>query len=289
LGRVEEQSGNYAKAEEHFRQALKDVREGDEQAARIRLSLGRLLLRERIPGATPRPKAPEKEPEKDAAQTDEKVSSFFPLEGLVAVAVIGQVPQTEDDDSPEGQARLKEAIDLARQLLSAKDKRVQAQGHMLLGEALSRQGQRTEGLREYVKGLEILYPEAQLSKMLDEHPAFSVPDAAQRLNPLLAEKLYGIGLHFFHLKRYAEAEEQFRQAISFFDKDARYYYFLGMAQVAQGSRAKRDAAYHAWEQASRLEANSRPSTREVNAALERIQGNRRTLLDSYRAKSAGTQ
>ena len=121
----------------------------------------------------------------------------------------------------------------------------------------------------------MLYPAAQVNKMLEEHPAFQVPDALARAHPLLAEKHYGVGLHLFYEKKHADAEAQFRQAIAYFDKDARYYYFLGLAQLEQKTRTKRDAAYYAWEQASRLEANGRPRSDEVNRAVERVQGARR--------------
>lgn len=292
LGRIEEDAGNYAKAELFFRQALKSANPDDEQTARIRLRLGRLLLKERMPGAAPAaPPAPEPKVEekevREEAPTPVKVSMVHPLSGLIAAAVISQPASGEDEESPEVQARVKESMELARQLLDSKDKGIRAQGHMLLGEALSRVGQRTEGLREYAKGLELLYPDAQISRLIAEHPAFSVPDALQRANPLLAEKHYGIGLHLYHQQRWSDAEAQFRQAISYYDKDARYYYFLGLTELEQGSVAKRDAAFHAWEQASRLEANSRPTSREVNVALERIQGDRRAFLNNYRVKSAG--
>src|SRR5206468_12367464 len=118
--------------------------------------------------------------------------------------------------------------ELARQLLQSKDKKIQAQGHLLLGEALSRAGQRTLGLREYAKGLEVLQPGAQFAKLLDEHPAFQIPDTMLRANPILAEKHFGLGLHLYRERKYVDAESQFRQAIVYFDKDARYFYYLGL-------------------------------------------------------------
>ncbi len=294
LGRLEEQSGNLPKAEEFYRQALKAVSDEGEQSAQIRLNLGRLLLKDRAASPAP-PAAPKKDEKKEEKEAEKdvgdvpgpKVSFIHPLDALAAAAVLGQVPAIEDDDSPEVQARLKEAVELAGKLIESKDKKIQAQGHFLMGDALSRQGQRTEGLRQYAKGIEILIPDAQVSKLLDEHPAFSVPDAQQRANPLLAEKHYGVGLHLYHQRKFAEAETQFRQAISYFDKDARYYYFLGLSQLEQGTKTKRDASIFAWEQASRLEANSRPTSREINLTLERIQGDRRFLLNAFRAKATG--
>lgn len=291
LGRLEEQSGNLAKAEEFFRQALKSVTADDDQASQIRLRLGRLLLKDRNPGAAPAappaPKVEEKDVHHEDVAPNQKVTMVHPLSGLVVAATLSQAASADEEASPEVQARVKESIELARQLLNSKDKKIRAQGHMLLGEAYSRLGQRTEGLREYAKGLELLNPEIQFSKLLEEHPAFSMPaDTFQRANPLLAERHYGAGLHSYHQNRFAEAANEFRQAISYFDKDARYYYFLGLCEFEQG---KRNPAFQAWEQANRLENNSRPSSREVNLALERIQGERRAFLNSYRGKVSGQQ
>jgi Flp pilus assembly protein TadD len=286
LGRLEEQGGNFVKAEAFFRQALKIAAPDDEQAALIRLRLGRLLLRDRFPAAAPvpppAPKVEDKEAS-DAAGSPTKVSLVHPLSGLLVAAILSQPGAAQDEENPEIQARVKETIDLARQLLTAKDKKVRAQGHMLLGEALSRIGQRTEGLREIAKGLEILHPDLPLSKLLDEHPGLSAPETLQRANPLLAEKHYGLGLHHYHEHRFAEAENEFRLAIASFDKDARYFYFLGLAEFEQ---RKQSDAFQAWSQAHRLEANSRPTTREINLSLERIQGERRAYLNSYRGKAS---
>lgn len=299
LGRLAESTGDFDNAEKLYRKAIEASKGDDERAAAIRLALGRLLLKERTgsaaePADAPEPKKDEKpapkkdtpEEKKDAAAAEQgaKVSQAYSFQLLIASLAIQQVGDESEDD-PAAKARLKESEDLAKILIQSKDKKVRAQGYMLLGEAMTRQGQRTEGLKQYAKGLELLYPASTVTRLLEEHPAFQVPDALARANPLLAEKHYGMGLHFFYDKKYADAEVQFRQAIAYFDKDARYYYFLGLAQLEQHTKIKRDAAYYAWEQASRLEANSRPRSDEVNIALERIQGSRRTLLDSYRAKT----
>jgi hypothetical protein len=287
LGRLEEQSGNLAKAEEFFREALK-ASSDNQQADEIRVRLGRLLLRSRAAAAppaapAPEPKKEEKQPEKDAADIAPKASFAHPLGDLLAAFVLTQVPAQE---TPEDQARIQEGIELARKLIESKDRNIQAQGHFLLGEALGRQGQPAEGIRQFAKGFELLHPDVPLSKLLDEVPTFTVPDSFQRANPLLAERHYGIGLHLYHQRKLAQAEEEFRRAIGQFDKDARYFYFLGLTQYELGTKAKRDSAAIAWEQASRLEANGRPNTREINMALERIQGDRRALLNGYRGKAA---
>jgi hypothetical protein len=278
LGRLEEQAGNWPKAEEFFRQALKSSPD-DEQADQIRVRLGRLLLRGGGgPGPFPaEPKKEEKSP-KEPADEAPKVSFLHPL------AALALTQAAEEKLSPEALARIQESIDLAQSLMKSKDRSIRAQGHFLYGEALGRQGQRNQGLREFVRGFELLYPDVPLGKMLDDGATLTVSEADifQRANPLLAEKHYGMGLHLYHEKKLAEAEEHFQQAITHFDKDARYYYFLGLAQYDLGRRANAAAS---WEQASRLEANGRPNTREINTSLERVQGDLRNHLNASRDKA----
>ena len=316
IGKLAESTGNAAdtaQAETLYRQALKTGEPDETQSAELRLGLGRLLLRKFAAGdgvAAPKapaepkvelkeepkvePKAPPKaepkvdpkaEPKENDARLDatgsgSRLGIGRAMLRLIADATIVQADA--DETSPE----LKETIALARQLLAeSKDKRTQAQARMLLGEALSRAGHRTEGLREYAKGLEMLQPGANFLKLLDEHPAFQTTDSDLRANPILAEKHFGMGLHLYREGRPIEAESQFKQAIDYFDKDARYWYWIGLCQLEQPSRAKRESVAFSWEQASRLESNSRPNTDEVNRSLERIQGPRRVLLDSYRSRS----
>ena len=282
LGRLEETNGNVGKAEEFYRKALTAIAD-DETKSRLQLALGRLLLRDRTGGAAaPVIEAPKADEKKEAAVGE--VGMTHPLSNLIALLAIQQVPSDEEDD-PAVLARIKESLEIAEELLKSKDKKIKAQGHFLKGDAISRQGRRTEGLKEYAKGLELLNPEARLGKLLDEHPAFQTSEGLQHSNPILAEKHYGVGLHLYQERKYGEAETQFQQAIRFFDKDARYHYYLGLCQLEQGGNRKQDAAAKSLEQGGRLEANARPSTVEVNAALERIQGDRRAVINAYRQKS----
>ena len=84
--------------------------------------------------------------------------------------------------------------------------------------------------------------------------------------------------------------ETLLQAIKFYDKDARYQYYLGFALLQQKSRDKRDSAIFAFEKGAQLEANAVQSnpfaTREINQSLERIQGELRELLNQYRYRPA---
>ena len=104
-------------------------------------------------------------------------------------------------------------------------------------------------------------------------------------NSFLAETHFGKGLHSFWEAQYAAAEEEFRKALSYYDQDARYLYYLGLAEYLQNTKSKRAAAREHFEQGARLEAEHRPAPRVVNASLERLQGSLRQYLDSFRQKT----
>jgi hypothetical protein len=128
----------------------------------------------------------------------------------------------------------------------------------------------------------------ELDKLVNEHPAFQRPDFGGN-DPFLAERHFGEGAHLFWANKFADAEAQFFKAVKYYDKDARYQYFLGLAQYNQKTKAKRDAAYFSWEQGARLEVKAATNpfaVREINSALERVQGEQRQLLNSYRYKIA---
>jgi len=101
-------------------------------------------------------------------------------------------------------------------------------------------------------------------------------------DPLAAEQVYAQGLENFWAGRYADAERDFGLAVrtaGTTGRDARYFYFLGLAQLGQG---KRDEAQATFRQGGRLERDHRPSSRVVSNALERIQGQLRRTVDTYR-------
>jgi tetratricopeptide (TPR) repeat protein len=125
----------------------------------------------------------------------------------------------------------------------------------------------------------------EMVQLLNEHPLFQQPDVARAPNAYLAEVHFAKGLQLYWARKYAEAEDQFRQAAGFFGHDARYQYFLGLAQHAQDSKSKREAAILSFERGARLETDNRPSVDEVNSSLERVQGEQRKLINSFRAKA----
>ena len=288
LGLLEEEIGNYAQAEKLFRQALKAHQGGPEDAYRYRIALARVLQRDRGPAVAPQP-APKKQEKKpadaDAAGDtgDGDVSQAFPLALSLVLAQAG-----DDEEDPATAARLKESIDLAKALIDSPNPKIKGQGYMLLGQALARQGKRTEGMREYLKGMDLFVPGMagkEMAKLLDEHPAFQQPDAAKAPSAYLAEVHFGKGLHLYWVRQYPEAEAHFKQAVGYFGQDARYQYFLGLSQYAQKTKAKRDAAIFSFEQGARLEANNRPTVSEINASMERVQGDVRKLINGVRAKA----
>jgi tetratricopeptide (TPR) repeat protein len=294
LGQLEEDLGNLEAAELNYRLAIKsnqDAKGPPHDSYRYRIALARLLQRERGAAAAAPPPVPAPAKEEKADKAEEKTSSlqpasWHPLAGLVAAVVLGAQP-ADDEETPAQKARLDESIKLAEELLQSDDPKVRGQGHVILGEALSKRGKRTEGLREVSRGLMLLHPglpARELDKLLAEHPAFQHPDVSKEPNPDIAEKFFGLGMHHYWERRYAEAEAQFKQAVGYFDQDARYQYFLGLAQLAQRSKLKRDQAYFSFEKGARMEAAGRPGVVEVNFSLERVQGELRQLLNEFRTR-----
>ena len=296
LGQLEETLGQWAKAEDDYRLALKAHKGNAEEASRYRIALARTLLMHDRPPA-PLEEPPAKEKEKGAADTSTKSdcqsnwqSVIGNLQSAIAVMLMTGVQPggVDDEETPEAKARLKESIELAKELIKSENPKTRGQGYMLLGQAYSKQGLRTKGLQEYVKGLQLLNPgvaSKDLDKLVQDHPAFQQPDSLSQPNPYLAERHFGRGLHYYWEKKYPEAEEQFKAAIGYFKKDPRYHYYLGLSRLPQKGKLKRDGAIFAFEQGARLEQENPQSGYEVNASLERVQGELRNQLNRYRQKA----
>jgi tetratricopeptide (TPR) repeat protein len=287
LGQLEEELGNLDQAEKFFRQALKAHQGAPEEAARYRIGLARVLQRDRVPVFAPTvppvapPTAPKKNDKKPAPAADE-VSQAYPLAAALALGQAG------DELDPASAARLNESTAIAQELIKSADPKIKGQGYMILGQALAKQGKRTEGINEYLKGLALYSPgmaAKDMKSMLDQHPAFQQPDAVQSPSAYLAEVHFGKGLNLYWARKYPEAESHFKQAAGFYSQDARYQYYLGLSQYAQQTRAKREAANYSFEQGARLEAANRPSVGEINGSLERVQGDLRKMINSFRTKA----
>jgi tetratricopeptide (TPR) repeat protein len=291
LGRLEEELGHLSQAKQDYRQALKLHQGSPAEANRYRIALARILQRELAPPAESSSPAPAEDAAAGEEESEQAGSSpavpFSPLAELAALAVIGQAPAADDEESPQTAARLKESITLANELIKSDDPKTRGQGYMLLGVAHSRMGQRTDGLKEYLKGLALVHPDLstrELLKLVQEHPAFQIPDLSVRPSAVQAESHYGRGLTYYWSGQYAKAEDEFKKAVAFYGQDARYRYFLGLARLAQNTRRKREAAWFDFEQGARLEAEDHPGRVAVNSSLERIQGPLRQYLDRFREK-----
>ncbi len=111
------------------------------------------------------------------------------------------------------------------------------------------------------------------------HPRLSRPDSLRVANPFEAEKHFAAGVNLYFDGDFAYAEKELLLAVENDGQDARYYYFLGLARLAQN---KRRVAYRDFEEGAMLEQLNRPSPAAVSEALERIQGPTRLLLNDVR-------
>ncbi len=287
LGQLEEGLGKLGRAEKNYRAALKAHKGSAEEASRYAAALARVLLREPEPrlqqpaagGIGQGPQLPAR-PALNRKQ----------LASVLVVAMTG-VQFKLEDENPELAARVNESIGLAKKLILSDNPKVKARGYMILGQAYAKQGERTKGLQEYVRGLQMLFPGREiddLEAMIEMHPAFQQPDSQAEPNPFMANRHFGKGLYYYWNDKFDLAENEFKTAVGYNGQDARLHYFLGLARLEQGTRPKRESAIFSFEQGAALEAKQR-STEEVNASLERIQGPLRQKLDSYRLQTANGQ
>jgi hypothetical protein len=134
-------------------------------------------------------------------------------------------------------------------------------------------------------GKQIEFPKSVGEGLKKPESAVAQPEVAPEPNPLMGEKHFGKGLDFFWARRYTEAEMEFVKAVFYSDDDARYRYFLGLSRYVQGTSDKRNLAGADFEKGVQLERQRRPSMREVNASLERVQGDLRRVVNAYRERT----
>jgi hypothetical protein len=262
LGRIAEELGNPAEAVGHFRTAVRAHNKTDEEGSRYRIALARALLRARpssAPAAPPALPAPTR-------------TGRLPIDlvGLVVALTL---------QGPAGDAAAGEAEKLADEILAMGDKApfdVRAQ-------ALAIKGLHTRAVTTFVNGLRdkgrLPAEDANtLIGLMADHPGLRRPESKATPDPMLSERYYGAGLNFFFARRFADAEREFLSAIESDSSDARYFYYLGLARLAQG---KRDAMED-FDQGARLEQAGRPDRAAVSASLERIQGRMRRELSEVR-------
>jgi tetratricopeptide (TPR) repeat protein len=101
-------------------------------------------------------------------------------------------------------------------------------------------------------------------------------------NRMLAEEHYEAGHQAYWQGNYKAAAREFDKAIREAgqpSRDARYLYYLGLARFQQGDEQE---AREAFQQASTIERDHSIQRPAVNGALERVQGQARAILDTYR-------
>lgn len=109
-----------------------------------------------------------------------------------------------------------------------------------------------------------------------------LPDVTATSSAGLAEEYYGGGLGLYWSGRYRDAARSFAEAIRHsgaYDQDARYFYYYGLAQFQQGNAKE---AADAFRRAVLLEQQNKPASAAVNKTLERIQGEPRRYLNTFR-------
>ncbi len=93
-----------------------------------------------------------------------------------------------------------------------------------------------------------------------------------------ASGLYTRAIDLYFTGRYADAEAVLTKVTQQDPADARYWYFLGLSRLAQ----EKPGAAEAFQKGAEQEARSLPPARELNAALEKVQGNARRTLNGFR-------
>jgi tetratricopeptide (TPR) repeat protein len=312
-GRLAEATGDLARAEALYREAVKAY-EGAERedfhrkhpvsdpaGNRYRAALTRVLLdsvrRARPAPAEAAPPAPREGSRTGrntggatttaAADTTTTRSTGFalwaggaPHSYLMPFLMMQQPPAgagVEEAEAPD--PRLQEALEQADKLIAAGD----ARGYLLKGEILARQHRWNDGLKTIDAGVQRLLPAGESTHirfLLENHPAFQRREGLKPPDPVLAEEYYAAGLREYFDGNYVAAERDFSDASTYYDQDARYLYFLGLARLPQSG--KRDQALEDFRQAGRLEQLNKPSPAAVSVALERVQGPARHLLNRIR-------
>jgi hypothetical protein len=265
-GQVAEEMGLWDDAIKHYRDALAAHPALDSVGSRYRMALARVLVQPR----SGKPVAPPERTGRAAPAVPPRLDRKEVLLVLLTLALQGPGQPATD---PAARA---EAEALADEILRAKDVPFEARAR-----AYAIKGQWSEALRTYANGLRKTLPRDQadgLLEIINNHPGLKRPDSLATGNPLEAEKHYASGLRWYFAREYPKAEKEFLAAVGNDGQDARYFYFLGLSRLAQGSRE----AYEDFEQAARLEKQDRPSPAAVSDALERIQGPVRRIVNEVR-------
>jgi tetratricopeptide (TPR) repeat protein len=300
LGRVAEELGDLDSAAKHYRVAAKYTGR-KELASLYRLALARVLLKTK-PAAAEAPREEKGNEKKKAynrprpsdrparmsraalvkhALSPRQDNTLSPAATLLLLNAALVQDDQDDEGTVEKNPNIDQAILLAQEAIDLGD----PHGYLLLGTALARKGEWTKGLMTYITGLEKVYPgdaTRGLRELVEEHPAFRTPDSVKPPQPLLAERHFSLGMNHYWARRYPQAEAEFLEAVRYFGNDARYEYFLGLARVMQRKPAKVKDGLENFRRGKLLEDRGHPDSADVNAALEKVQGQTRRLLTRYR-------
>jgi TolA-binding protein len=121
-----------------------------------------------------------------------------------------------------------------------------------------------------------------LSQIASQRAAGGPAAGAKSPDRMQAEEHYEAGHQAYWQGRYKVAAQEFANAIREAGQpspDARYLYYLGLARFQQGDEQE---ARDAFLQASAIEREHSVQRPAINGALERVQGQARAVLDTYR-------
>jgi hypothetical protein len=259
--RVFEAQGKFADAETAFRAVLKAQAEGSPLYKQASLGLARVLLQKSQPAAV-------------TPATTSQINSGTLRNHLSLMLVL--IADPEGVIPPDVQ----EALNLADALIVQKE----FLGYIIKADALAKIGRFNAALSAYstgIKALKVLPKEYEgvLDRILAKHPAMQQLEINVEADPSRSLKHYALGLEHYRARQYALAEEQFKTAISHWNKDARYMYFLGLSRWTIGRKEMADADFKA---GSLLEMKGLPLPKVITEVLERVQGEPRAAVEAAR-------
>ncbi len=280
LGRIREELRDLDIALVEYSKAVDLHKANDAEGSRYKVAKARALIAPRTRrAAEPKPV----EDEKKVGQLDREEADLLALEPAeeqrLALVLLTVLLQPAPPAAPLPDTTVAE--DLADKILADPNSSWDAKA-----QALAIKGRYTEALRMYAEGLQKGQKmraeySSTLMKLINQHPRLA-PRVNPTSNPLEGENHFGNGLRSYFAGEFAVAEKHLQAAVDAVDGDdenARYYYFLGLAQLGQGK--KKDAVQNFTDGAA-LERRGLPSRTAVNASLERVQGPLRRTLDDER-------
>lgn len=270
LGRWHEALGELEQARQAYEQAVAAHPALDVAGGRYRVALAQLLVRHYGPKIAVRA---EQFPPPLRGRARVGGGTASPLLALIGL-VVSQDEEQEVKPAPE----LDRAVQLADEAIQAGN----PEGYLVKAVALAGKHRWTDAILEYSRGLEkgASGDQARVLRFLVEnHPALRIPDGQRPFDVQLAERHFDQGLQYYWERRYPQAEKAFAQAIRSFDQDARFMYYLGLAQLGQ---ERRDQAVESFRKGGMLEQLGKPQSAIISSSLERVQGSQRGVLNRYR-------